>query len=390
MNEKQTKIRAIVSVALFSFVMLSLTFWSILAPRRSFSENENRALQQLPALNAQSLFSRDENRFTAQYERYVADQFALRDGWITVKNETERLLGKRDLNGVYLAQNGYLIAKETALSESKFSQNLGFVFDFFAALQTENPDTRCRLALAPNSGEILSKYLPPFAQNPDAAALYATARGLLGDEFVSLSEVLESHQDESIYYRSDHHWTTLGAYYAYTEIAKSLDLIPHALDDYEQTAVTDDFLGTYHSKVNLPMAGEEILRFTLRENAPAITLTDGNAVTGSLYAQDALSGKDKYNYFLGGNKPLLTITTGANTGRSLLLVKDSYAHCLVPFLTSHFDKIVCVDLRYYRGSARQLVTENALTDILVLYETENFAQDASVFQLAIQPTARKS
>ena len=97
-----------------------------------------------------------------------------------------------------------------------------------------------------------------------------------------------------------------------------------------------------------------------------------------MFVSSALDTKDKYTVFFGGNHPLVTLKTTANTGKVLLLFKDSYANCFVQFLIPYYDQIVMVDPRYYYDNADQLITQRAVTDVLFLYKDSTFIADTAL------------
>ena len=101
----------------------------------------------------------------------------------------------------------------------------------------------------------------------------------------------------------------------------------------------------------------------------------------SIYKMDALKGKDKYTVFFGGNHSVTDIKTENKTGKTLLIIKDSFAHNLAPFLIKDYDRIIMLDLRYFNKSLKKYLTDNEITDLLVLYSTPDFAEDANIGRL---------
>lgn len=381
---KQGKSCPVFITAAFFVVLAAITLLSIFLPRRAYSETEKRSLRTLPALTAESLTTREESRkFSTNYEAYVADQFLLRDAFVGVKNETERLIGKTDINGVYLGKDGYLFAKEVT-APARFDPNIDAVRRFFEELKQDKNVQNTALMLVPDSAQLYPERLPSFAENYATSPLCETAQTALSDAFLDPLILLSAHKDEELYYRTDHHWTTHGAYYAYTQIADAFGFVPHDRSDYEIACVSESFLGTYAAKVNLPgLIPDRIDRYLLCGTAIPAMKNERESYP-SIYFEDALQTSDQYTYFLGKNQAFLEIETDAATDRTLVLVKDSYAHSLVPFLLDHYHRILCIDLRYYEQSVSDLISSiDGPTDVLLLYQTWNFADDGSVFKLAV-------
>ena len=192
--------------------------------------------------------------------------------------------------------------------------------------------------------------------------------------------LLQEHKEEPIYYRTDHHWTTLGAFYGYTAWAESIGLTPYGREDFSEETVADDFYGTTHSKINLPVYPDSIIRYTPRFPAAYHLIFNlGEKESDSLYDESKLEGKDKYSYFLGGNNPIVTITSSTGEkGRRLLIIKDSYSHCFAPFAVNHFEETTLIDLRYFNLGVQTFLEQEDFTDVLVLYSTANFADDRNL------------
>ncbi len=378
---KKTSAQNLVIVIFFGVLLAGVSLWSILMPDRDFSETEKRQLKTMPALTADSLLTHQQDeKFSQKYETYVSDQFILRNEFVSIKNSFERLLGKKDINGVYLGADGYLFDKTETLNEKQFRQNASFVDHFLTQIKENENVDHTIFTLVPDSGHILDEKLPAHNSHYDFLSTMDEPLANSSLEYCSLYYALEAHSSEEIYYRTDHHWSSLGAYYAYAALCQQLDLTPLPLSDYQSTTVSTDFKGTYANKINLPLDADSIVRYDLPNGSECIRRTDSNHFQG-LYDESALDGSDQYNYFLGGNLPYLEIETGIDNGKTLVVIKDSYAHSLIPFFTQHYETIYCIDLRYFKESPRELCTQNKQTDVLILYQSTNFSNDQSLFRL---------
>ena len=197
---------------------------------------------------------------------------------------------------------------------------------------------------------------------------------------IDLSSTLTAHSSEYIFYRTDHHWTSLGAYYAANALRSSWDLPEIDKDTLTQETVSEDFCGTlYSSSGFFWIAPDEMETLIAAPENSSVTRyeTNGTEETLPLYNYDKLTVKDKYTFFLGGNIPRAVVDTGTENAPSLLILRDSYADSLVPFLTDAFSEIHLIDLRYYTGSVKEYIAENAIDRVLLLYSTDNFCSDSS-------------
>lgn len=371
MSKKALWAQALVFLAFIAlFLILNLAL-----PDKSFSQRENRSLQTLPKFSFSSLFS---GKFTSNYESYVTDQFAFRDDWITLKARSELLCGKDANNGVYLCKNDTLIECFTRPDY----KNLDFSLDSINTL-AENSGVPVYLALIPSAAEVWRDKLPKDAPNDSELDVIRYADGYTKAKTVDMYAALEAHKDEDIYYRTDHHWTTLGAYYGYAAVMQAMGLDATPLSDYTPRVVTDSFLGTTYSSSGFSWVKPDSITAYVEQGDVKITnYPEGQPVEGTLYDESYLSVKDKYSYFYGGNTPLLEIDTGVKDAPSLLILRDSYTDSMSPFMFKNFSHISIVDLRYYKTSLADYIAKNSFDDILVCYSVPNFVSDGNIFLAA--------
>lgn len=347
----------------------------LLIPDKKFSESENRVLQQFPKFTFERLF---KGRFVEEYEKYISDQIAFRDFWIGVKTNCERALGKRDSNGVYLGKKGQLMQDFKSPETTDVERKARNIKEFALSV----PDVKTYFMLVPDSVKILEEQLPPFASPADQLIYINQVRNILKDdvEFVDVYSALSSKKNEYIYYRTDHHWTSQGAYLGYRELAKTMGL--KALDrmDFDVRKVADDFYGSLYSKSGFRnLEPDDIELFIPKDkNHTRVWYYDKNSGSNSPYVIDNLKKKDKYTIFLDGNHSLIKLTTNNGNDRKLLVVKDSFANCFIPFLTEHFSEIYAVDLRYYNDSLKNLIQSKNISDVLILYSVNTFFEDSSI------------
>lgn len=358
-------------VIFFALLLSLLTISNIVAPKKEFSDNENRVLKQFPDFSWEAL---KDGSFTADFAEYLADQFILRDMWVSIKSFGEQALLKKENNGVYKSSKGMLLDSFDESATINFDKNIQAVKDFEALMKEQNVSVKT--LIAPTATQIYPESLPKSAPIEDFKPLLEKLSGL--PSFVNVFDTLTEKREEYIYYKTDHHWTNLGAYYAYSEYMDSIGLKAKAYEDYNSQVVADEFYGTLYSRYGQFM-GIEADTVYAPSSLPKMSVKDSkNQVTDSIYHPEKLSEKDKYLYFLGGNDSIVTIETESNTGRNLLLIKDSYANSFLPYLTETFDKIIVIDMRYYMGLVPFLAEAENITDALILYNIKSFGEEKTI------------
>lgn len=358
---------------------------NLIVPDRTFSDNENRSLTSLPQFSFSALM---DGSYTAALQSYVADQFVGRDGWITLKLNEDRARGVRESNGVYLGKNGYLIEKPADPKEQDVQHNLDAVSAFVKKFST----LHYHMTLVPNAASILSDKLPAHAPVRDQQADLKSVRKRLPAKvvFTDVTAALTAHKEEAIYYHTDHHWTSLGADYAFQAMAPGLG-ISKPITNYDIYTVTNSFEGTMASKSGCYDTKDSIEVYTPRNSGSSyfVTYEDTHKKSASLYQSAALKTKDKYTVFFGGNHPRITIQTTNNNHKRLLLLKDSYANCFVQFLTPYYEEIVMIDPRYYYDDIGKVISSEDITDVLFLYNLNTYLSDTSLADVLSSATAVK-
>ena len=362
--------------ACFCVFLGGLLLWHVLLPDRERSEVENRTLAQAPAFSWKAL---RDGSFTEAAEEYFADQFPLRDQWTGVKARTEQLLGKREFKNVYLCGHS-LIAKVDPPQDGLEAKNLNYV-----ARLAESAGVPVYLGLIPSAAEIRRDRLPRGAESWDQTSYIAQGAELEGTEPVDFLTPLREHAGEDIFYRTDHHWTTLGAYYGYTALMEALGrgaevLEQEAFEPWLESNVYE-FQGTLYSQSGVHWLPPDVIEFWVPDEGFEVTSwRNGTPQASALYDLSKLQTKDKYSAFLGGNQPLCVIRNPEGTGK-LLIIRDSYSDVLAPFLALHFEEVHLLDPRYYRYSAAQYARENEIDQIAVVYSVPNFITDRNLVLL---------
>lgn len=380
-DSKAKKQQSRVTVIVFCFLIFGFAAATVLKPPSEFSETENRILTGRPKLKADAVLNGD---FEADYEEYLTDQFVGRNQWIALKTSVERLLLKRESKDIYFAQDGYLIEKHSGSYTTQMAErNIAALTEFVQQYGERFEAGHMTVLIVPNAVDILQDKLPAFADHGGGSGyLEQISEGLPEDVWFDAASVLREHTDEELYYRTDHHWKTLAAFYVYQAWTGKQGYFIPELTDYDIQTVTDSFEGTVQSKLGIQTAGDTIQLFTpIKEPDYTVYKESDGKTENNLYDYGALDTKDKYAVYFGGNDPFMQITTEAESGRKILVIKDSYANCFIPFMLGEFQEIDVVDLRYTNRRLSELIAEGGYTDLMVLYNASGFAEDMSITKL---------
>lgn len=364
-------------------------------PQRTYSESENRYLVKVPHLSAEGVLSGEVQRDLTEA---AGDQFPGREQWLQIAVAGQYLLYHREINGVYIGKDHYLFDKKLGgdLSVKNYRTNLGYV-----TAMKEAADSDVSVMLIPTPGTLLKEELPTRAVLYDPKP-YEELGGQICEadsvRWVQTRDALEHANRDSfdqLYFCSDHHWTTHGAYVGAATYLKTQNIQVKDKEAFEIQTVRDDFYGTLYSRVaGLPAAQADVLelpqalpeKLQIEADSPP---ADALGVNGErampklsgIYDLSKLDVKDKYAVYFGGNYGKITVKNQEAEGKgSLLVFKDSYANSMVPYLLDEYEQITMIDLRYYNESVPGLVAQG-WDEVLVCYEMSNFINDRNLFKL---------
>ena len=380
MKKKLNVVNLITCIAFFG-ILIAFPIVTAIAPKETFSDIENRTLQTMPKASVKTIYDRS---YMNKLETYISDHFAGRTDWIKVKTAVETMAGKYERNGIYILDDR-LVEKVSEPDYTAIDKSISAINKF-----VENNNVPVYFMLAPTSAEIYREQLPESAPNVNQRDfIYYVYEGL--SKAVSTIDVYSAMQSEKfdyIYYRTDHHWTTHGAYYAYEAAAKKMGYEPVPKEMYDIEHASDEFLGTFYSKAlydGVEKDSIDIYHYNGGSSVTDVLITSeyGKAPENydSMYFREYLDVKDKYSTFLGTNQPLVTIKTNSEGGK-LLIFKDSYAHCYAPFLTQHYSEITLVDMRYIQMSYKNVVNPEDYDQVMFLYNASSFMTDVNIRKLA--------
>lgn len=349
---------------IFSFVIMLLVL-----PKKDFSETEKRSLSEFPKLTLESV---KKGEFTDGFEKYLSDHFPFRDAFIGIDAYFGLALGQNGENGIYAAEDGYLITEPATFDEEKMLKNAGYIEKFI-----EKTDIPSSVIIIPQAGYVLSEKLSANHKEYNDSAIFDCAKSTIKSaNFIDVRDVFVSKKaDTQIYYKTDHHLTSEGSMLVYNEFCKATGVESQS---FSLIKSVDEFYGTTYSKSGFWLKKGDTVEIygSTSNNKYNVTIDDGKGAETyeSLYFDSHLEDKDKYPVFLDGNHAFVRIhNENVNNDKKLLIVKDSYAHCFTTFAIENYEEIVMVDLRYYKKSMNKLTEAENFTEALFMFGAENIS-----------------
>lgn len=354
-------------ISFFCVLLAVCALAGLFIPDKYYSEREKRTLAQIPKFSIADFFS---GKFGDKLENYLVDQVPLRDKWITLKTHLELGIGKHESGGVYICKDNYLMDKFTSYNQKQLAANA----EALAELQKKLAEKGISVStmLVPVAAQVLSDKLPACAPVADYAAILK----VLSDAEVNVADIMSRlavHSDEAIYYRTDHHWTSLGAYYAYCAWRG----IEPTADEWTKEALCNYFRGTTWNKVPLPTVPAEEITAWYKHVNRRVSYNNGEYESDSIYERKYLDGSDQYAAFLNSNQAQ-TVIQGSGEEGKLLLIKDSYGNTFAQFPVEDYAEVHVIDLRFFRDDIAEYAKANGITDALILYGVQNSVKDTKL------------
>ncbi len=408
----------ITAVLCFGFIFaFAIMFWII--PDSLKSESENRELQQAPVFNLNTLIS---GEFTEQFAVYMADQFPARDFFVGIKGLSETVQLKSQNNDTFVTADGYLIDRDdyfhvpkpaegevdTRITAANINKNIRYVASFDKMMNDAGVDFVA--AFVGRKQDVLTDKLPATYGSAYSDEVWnhiadtAEKRGL---EYLDLRAYLKDLENDGLYYRTDHHWTTEGAYEAYVKIMESFGETPYSREDFTVESATNEFFGTTYQAAGIKWVSGDTINYWRYEGDEELVMSildapdkEGNrnyegyegvtyegdyATFSGVYVRDYLSVTDKYASFIGGNNSYTEIRLPGADRETMVIAKDSFAHSLVPFLARHYD-LVIVDFRSFPFSVAKLCEQVGADKALVLCNLDTLGQGAYMGNLSAVQT----
>ena len=352
------------TIILFLIFIFGLAIGNVFIADKSFSANENRYLASMPEISLDNIFNND---FDEEFDTYFNDQFIFRDQWIMLKSLYQQVTLNIANNEVYYAKDQNLISQELSYNEALVENNIKYINNFVSQYHKVN------FMLIPTAALINKNLLPMFSYNYDQLAVINQAYSNIEANNINLVDSLLKEDD--IYFKTDHHWNEKGARIGYEAICDHV--LNKEPNNFNYQLVADDFKGTLLSRAGtFWYEGDNIYHIEPENSIQVEMQIDQDEKTyDSIYVDEALDTKDKYTYYEGGNHAYVKINTSLNNGKKAFIIKDSYAHILIPYLISEYEEIEMIDLRYFRQDLKEMIEEN--DDIYIIYSVDSFITDTN-------------
>lgn len=354
----------VAAAILFCGFLFSFAAGYLLLPKSDFSEMEKRYLAEPPKVSMESVFS---GQWSKQAEEYLTDHVPGRNLFVGIHAYVELLAGRQHLKDVW-REDGKLVEAPVALDEKAIARNMHAINTFAEKLQQT-----VHVMVVPSAGWAAG--IDGYTDSDSLQAIYAAAGNLVAP--VSVEDIYDGKPE--LYYNTDHHWTSQGAYYGYEAYMRAVGRDCRAEEDFT-VEVADNFQGSTYSRSALWLTPAESIE--LWQGSDKLTVTNGETegVHEGIFYRERLEEADKYTVFLDGNHSIVRVKNPEKQGK-LLVIRDSYSNCLGGFLAESYGEVVLVDLRYYRQAASELVSQEGFDNILVCYSCANFLTDTNLMLL---------
>lgn len=365
--------------AIFMTVWVVIVIINFIWPKQVFSEEENRMLATIPRFSFDSFVNGD---YLNGVNDYINDHFAFRNFYLKLNSWWEvEIMGKKENNGVYIGKDGYLFEKfeYNNKEQRNANTNVEVISNFANKMKEQNISTY--FILVPNSIYINSDKLPNDVEVPNQEEIINQIYEKIENaKYINVVENFKKeNRNKQLYFKTDHHMNSDGAYIVYKEYCKANNIQAEELSNFNRVTISNDFLGTFDSKAQI--LNQETDEMFVYQNENNINIREAiydKQTTNSIFNEEYLKGKDKYSYFLNGNNSRSIIKTNINNDKKLLVVKDSYAHIMSQFLCQNYSEVHFLDPRYTNFDYAEYAKENGITDVLFLYNVSTFVQDTNL------------
>lgn len=392
----------IINVTVFTLVLGIGGLASLSMKKQAVSEIENRQLTPFPAYSDSALWS---GNYFRQVDQYYADNFPLRNRWINVSGSFRNKFGfesgdikiyepandaeaneitdttKNTVNSGPLPDDGAVgeVKKRLFVFKNRafemFGGSTAMGKSYANVINSYNrlgiPDLQVYNLIIPVAleFELTEKYKK--LQKPNRPAIESIYNELDSTiKKVWAIDEIRKHREEYIYFNTDHHWTSLGAYYAYRAFCETAGLTPVSLDTVRYK-VKSTFLGSLYRLTRDPKLKEnpDSVKYYLFRDSVRFYIGSSNSLTywgkSKMYGEGA-NGSNSYSVFLQGDLPIVKMETQHNNGRKIVIVKESYGNAFAPFLVNNYEKIIVVDQRYYTGDFVAMLKKEGINELLFI------------------------
>ena len=365
-------------LGLLSVVFISL--FSVFLPKQAFSASTHEALPEFPKFSVKSFLN---GTYATSLEKYLNDHIAFRELCLSFSNNFQAAIGVQEINHVFISKQR-LIENTVQGSTTISDKNTEAVFQFIKKL---SPETECRFALIPTAAGIYGEELPAPVSFDQAEYISRVYQNLPQNCTIDIFSYLNSSKTEQIYYHTDSHWTSQGAYLGYSAILRSFGKTPYVEDLFNIEYASHDFYGDLYQKTHIKTQFPDVINlYHYSKEHPAVEVQKYNGsraeTFNDLYDRSALKTDQQYRVFMGSDAAVINIrqiSNNDNYDENLLIFRDSFSDPLIQFLSLHYQNVTLINLSLIQDHQMEKIPFEKYKNILFLYETENYLSDNSIF-----------
>lgn len=381
--KKYEKLHCRIMIAVFLIFIFGFSAAGLICKDRDFSEMENRNLAQFPEFSFEKLKSGD---FTSGIESYMSDQVFLKDKLVSLKTDCERAVLKTCQNGVYFGKDGYYL-QQYIENTAQIDKNISSINDWAGKIDNNIP---IDFILIPNAVSVLEDKLPEFSVNDNQIDSIKHIESTLSDRvsLINTYEPLKNKADkgEQVFYKTDHHWTDTGAKTAFDAYLSAKNETAPSIT-FDNTIERNDFYGTLYSKAPSAFSKPDTMILPDHsDNRHHVEYVNEGKTADSLLDKSFLDKKDKYAAFLGGNFARVNIKSdNSASNEKVLILKDSYANAMMPYLAEQYSDLTVVDMRYYHfeeQTVSELVKNENIDRVIMIYNMDFVNSDDNFIWLS--------
>ena len=350
-------------------LLLLAGLYALLWPQGDFSASERRLRAAAPAAPSLSAWKTDR-----EVEQYISDRIPFRQALVGADAAVQACTGRRTRLAAWPVGNS-LVEPPVSGQESAVKRRL----DRFGAL-ADGAGASWYLLVPPTHGSLLTDRMNPLMRSLYRGEESLTAVLEANPHFISLAADFAASPD-TVYYRTDHHWTLEGAYLAYARFCAAAGREALPLSAFRRQSFPG-FLGTTASRSGFLWRPADTLDCAEPAGDVTLTVDDDETVYHTLLFPDQASGWDGYAVYLNGNHGRVEILNPSAPAGTLLVFRDSYGSCLLPLLSASYSRVVAVDARYWSGTFSDVLAAEGADDVLFCYSLDSLANDTSLARKA--------
>lgn len=357
------------AAAFLTMIFIILFFAAMIFRSKGLvSYHENRKLAVFPEITFSGIA---DGSYFSQLGEFFTDQFAGRSKWTAAKASLDAEIGDSIVNGVYVKGDRLFDVSEKKYPENAEADEINkFVDSYEGAVY---------FAAVPSSSGVYSEILPDYMDKGREKSQIDDLYEILDPRIKKIDayNILKMQNDNYIYYRSDSKWTGYGAYCVYRTVIQKLGFQPTEYDKYTIEHVSGDFLGNLYNKSQYKKIKADMLDiYTYPDGAEVLSCTgineDGTETDREIYDREFIDSNDMYRLYLGNDIPLINIKTSLKNDRKLLVIKNDYADCFIPFLIQHFSEISIVSPECLKNEMSSLINQKEYSQTLFLFGIDDF------------------